>query len=77
MNKQFYGFQWSNNQYIQTLILHDGKVINQTPTGVIYETFDEASAACAALNRVNQPHLLDMQGYWRHRTGVESITMQD
>jgi hypothetical protein len=66
MVKQSYGLQWSNNQYIQTLILHDGKVISQTPTGVIYETLDKAIAECAALNRANQPHLLDMQGYWRH-----------
>jgi len=61
MNKQFYGFQWRNEQYIQTLILHDGKVISQTSTGVIYETFDEAIAACAALNRAHQPHLLGIQ----------------
>jgi hypothetical protein len=74
MLKQFYGFQWSNNQYIQTLILHDGKVTNQTPTGVIYETFDEAIVACAALNRANQPHLLDMQAYWRHGRGNEGCS---
>jgi hypothetical protein len=67
MNKQVYGFQWRNEHYIQTLILYDGKVINQTSTGVIYETFDKAIAECRALNRANQPHLLDMQAYWRGR----------